>query len=166
MTTAADLIPHPRALDLSRDGTLLFLARQQPLLRRVLEVMEASEPWACDMDYDVIDVLAEFGRQITPEDYQILGLAPSEDLVKLLSMVSMTRLLMIVDRIGTDGRVDDVDFLSACREVADGEEEARRMFDVLFTRLRYLTRRRLLHRVYSPRRAHRIAQALHQISLE
>ncbi len=154
-----------RGLDLSELGLSDYLQRQSPLIRQVLDGMEREEPWASDRDWDAVDALHALGRQLQQSDYEHLGQSPSADLVRLLGMISMTRVLMIVDRIGTEGRVDDVQFLSLCKEISQSDPDTRRAYHLVLARLLFLNRRRLLHKIYSPTRAHQLSLALRAISV-
>lgn len=153
-------------LDLTPEAMNDYIERCGHLARKVFKLMEENEPWAADLDWQLVEEIAEMGRAIKQDDLTTLASDPPPELAKILGNVRTSRCMLFLDQIIESAPLTtETRLLNRLEEVSRTDPEAKQGFEVLTARLRFLHRRQMLQRIYSPKRANRIIDALSSVVL-
>lgn len=154
-------------IDLSDEAILAYMSRQPSVVKKTLDQIERAEVWPADHDWEAVYALVNMGKQLTPDDLSVLGDKPPSELIKVLGYIRMSRALLIVNSILDEGgEAAEAAFLSKCKAVSTSDAEAGLAFKLVLNRLLYLKRSRLIQRIWSPKRAQRINEALKVVTLQ
>lgn len=128
---------------------------QDPMIYRVLQIMEAVESWTQDGNKDLEAIINKFGNAL--ETAEKFALGKEREFIELASQLKATRFLRILQAI------DQKEAGSASRLLMHAEEQSVSTEDVygLFLRRNVVFERlRLVGRIFSPERFAIIIKAL------
>lgn len=152
-------------VDLTNDGLVRFTEPFPEAVRSVLNRMEAAENWPGDASVAVADAIAQWASEMSDQDLRDLLSSPPGSLIEILAYVRASRCFALLDALLDASELDQWFQVIEPASIAARESPAAALaYKLLAARIAHLTQSELLHRIFSPKRADRITEALAGVS--